>query len=631
LIILCCILAPNTLLGQCQSPIDATTGPDRNNFIGFHSEGYMHNFDLPANLNNCMEITAITIDISIFNIDDDGMDPSCLVLDYYLNFYNNCTTFGESSCSGNKFHTIISNPLVDLSYNVPIPPNQFELGDVIGVDIIPAMGNSACPNAATIISSGDLVIDYEICVTITTGSSTMEFPVDLGNDIDACQSSSETLDAGSHDMYMWTTSETSQMIDVGPGTYGVTVTDAAGCTSEDEVTIIPLPDPTITFDPATPSVCEPNAGNDNFLPVCNDGTLYDMAAQLGTHDPGGVWQDTDFSGLDINLSPNAIDFTGIGADTYRYTYVAPGTSPCSDDEAVITVTVSQSGNAGTSDVFDLCADVGSVDYMALLSGPDTGGSWADLDGSTVDLSDPFNVDISGLSPDSYRFQYTIFANGACLTLYINGQTGGNFADTDASGALSGSIFNSTGFAGQSFDFTYTVGSAGSGCGQGTAIITINVESGVSAGTASVDSLCIGESIDLFDLLTNEDTGGTWSDLDGSGGLTDNILNASSIAAGTYTYKYLVGDDALCPKDSASVEVNVKPEPSVTYSSNNISLCQDQCTEIEFSFSGASLYQLLFDISEVDSLAPIFSGEISANEQTYTLTACQISNAHWYRL
>ncbi|MBT3207310.1 MAG: choice-of-anchor D domain-containing protein [Bacteroidetes bacterium] len=67
--------------------------------------------------------------------------------------------------------------------------------------------------------------------------------VNLGADIEICEASYETLDAGVFDTYLWSTQETTQTIDVEiAGTFIVFVTDTNACTNSDTiiVSIIPL-------------------------------------------------------------------------------------------------------------------------------------------------------------------------------------------------------------------------------------------------------------------------------------------------------------------------------------------------------------------------------------------------------
>ena len=45
-----------------------------------------------------------------------------------------------------------------------------------------------------------------------------------------CNGVAQTLDAGSHSSYLWSTGETTQTIDINTsGTYHVTLQDATGC------------------------------------------------------------------------------------------------------------------------------------------------------------------------------------------------------------------------------------------------------------------------------------------------------------------------------------------------------------------------------------------------------------------
>lgn len=93
-------------------------------------------------------------------------------------------------------------------------------------------------------------------------------------------------------------------------------------------------------------------------------------------------------------------------------------------------------------------------------------------------------------------------------------------------------------------------------------VTINVSPSVDAGepTGSV-TICeaSGEVIDLNDLLTGADPGGTWT---GPGGaaVPNGILNTNPLPAGTHTYTYTLTAQAPCPDDAASVQVIISPKP-----------------------------------------------------------------------
>ena len=60
--------------------------------------------------------------------------------------------------------------------------------------------------------------------------------VDLGADLVICNGATQTLDAGTHSSYLWSTGETTQTIDINTaGTYHVTVQDALGCEASDTI------------------------------------------------------------------------------------------------------------------------------------------------------------------------------------------------------------------------------------------------------------------------------------------------------------------------------------------------------------------------------------------------------------
>ncbi|MFT5054846.1 MAG: hypothetical protein ACI97X_001880 [Oceanospirillaceae bacterium] len=124
--------------------------------------------------------------------------------------------------------------------------NTSDFGGVTGTDILGTDGilewtTGAFGESIAVTSSAIYGVQYtdgqgctyydEVGVEITTGSAV----VDLGPDTAICNGGSITLDAGGgFSSYEWSTSETSQMIDVSAsGDYSITVTDQNGCTGLD--------------------------------------------------------------------------------------------------------------------------------------------------------------------------------------------------------------------------------------------------------------------------------------------------------------------------------------------------------------------------------------------------------------
>jgi len=154
----------------CVTQDDAFRGLDRNNWNGgnttFHSEGSMHNFNLPANtFGDCKKISNIEVEITINDVDESNMAPGCAVFDYFFNVYNGCSTLDPVSC--NTLLTQIQGFPVSQTANYTCPPHSFDFGGVFGFDLVPAMADVSCPNGQNMLTSGSIILDYEFCVTVT--------------------------------------------------------------------------------------------------------------------------------------------------------------------------------------------------------------------------------------------------------------------------------------------------------------------------------------------------------------------------------------------------------------------------------------------------------------------------------
>jgi len=706
----------------CQDETQATLGLDRNDWnsgsTASHSEGSMHDFQIPANtFGDCKEITQVEVNITIIGVDISNLPPECTNISYYFNFYNSCGTFTPASC---MLVGQIGPQGFPTNQNITFtaPPEIFNFGSSFGVDLVPASNAiGSCGTAQSLLTSGQVILDYDFCVEITVDDATPTSVVSLGLDESVCPGSTTTLDAGIFNSYLWgPNGETTPTITVGQGTYTVTVTDIANCTSTDEINVNQFPVSSITFDPANPGACDggsvsvsvlesynlynwsnsasgqtvnltpgpymvtitdsnnctaeesvtvdniisPNAGIDNFLSVCNDGTLYNFDIALGTHDAGGTWSDDDFSGVDININSINVDFSGVIANPlpYEFTYTVPGTPPCPSDEAVITVQVVEAIFSGNSATESYCPNPGIIDFYLLLGNPTLGGTFSDDLNSGVDVSDGSSVNLDGLAPGNYEYTYDVSSNGTCpgssTTLFItilnadsagsnNSQSvcegapidltnllssdatlGGTFADDNISGALSGSIVNTTGLAGSTLDFTYTVGSGGGACGGDMSVITLVIESSLTAGSPVNESYCLGEVVDLSSILIGADTGGSFSDITGNGGLIGSSLNTTSLPSGISQYQYLIGDGLSCPKDSATISIEISPNPTVSFAGPDINLCNGECQTFTINISGNPTFNINTDLTTIGG-TPIITEVLTTDNATYTLTACNLSN------
>jgi len=90
----------------------------------------------------------------------------------------------------------------------------------------------------------------------------------------------------------------------------------------------------------------------------------------------------------------------------------------------------------------------------------------------------------------------------------------------------------------------------------------------------------------------------YNDLNGSGGLSGNMLNTDAITIGQYTYEYVVGDGITCPFDTSEISILFIEMPNVTFETDTIELCYEVCQPISIAISGGVDFQ--FDLSVQDA-------------------------------
>lgn len=151
----------------------------------------------------------------------------------------------------------------------------------------------------------------EVEVEFSTGSVS----VDLGPDTAICNGEVLTLDAGAgFTSYEWSTSETSQMLDVNqPGDYIVTVTDANGCTGIDiiNVTTGVSPFASFSYSPVTGTTVE---FTDDGVAATTVYWDFDGDGNIDETTSGGATVQYDF-GAETVFGVTMIAENGCGSDT----------------------------------------------------------------------------------------------------------------------------------------------------------------------------------------------------------------------------------------------------------------------------------------------------------------------------
>lgn len=131
--------------------------------------------------------------------------------------------------------------------------------------------------------------------------------------------------------------------------------------------------------------------------------------------------------------------------------------------------------------------------------------------------------------------------------------------------------------------------------------TIPVEIPASAGTvAASPAFCESENqtVNLFDLLNDEDANGVWSIVNGSPGSAFDAANGSldinTIPSGNYTFAY-TQTSVVCPENSTEVSVDINPLPTadagqdlnLSCDANSIVIGGQSSTGAAFSYSWMS--------------------------------------------
>uniref|UniRef100_UPI003752039F beta strand repeat-containing protein n=1 Tax=Flavobacterium sp. TaxID=239 RepID=UPI003752039F len=287
------------------------------------------------------------------------------------------------------------------------------------------------------------------------------------------------------------------------GIYSVITTDACGVASASK---------------STGSVViniQPDAGTDGSTTVCDSsGSSIDLFNLITGEQSGGTWTRT--TGIGGTFNAGAGTYTpASGTTSSTFTYTLTGIAPCVDDSSVATVNINPQPDAGTDGSTTVCDSSGSsIDLFSLITGEQSGGTWARVSGT----------------------------GGA-----FNASTG---TYTPASGATTST-------------FTYTLTGI-SPCINDLSLATVNINPQPDAGTDGSTTVCDsnGSSIDLFSLITGEQSGGTWTRTTGAGGTFNVVAGTYTPASGatTSTFTYTITGITPCVNDSSIATVNINPQP-----------------------------------------------------------------------
>lgn len=325
----------------------------------------------------------------------------------------------------------------------------------------------------------------------------------------------------------------------------------------------------------------PFAGNDGNLSLCSNSAPINLGSGLSNGpDPGGQWFNQNWNPVPPIFQPSS------GTGTYHYVVTDAGI--CPSDTATVVVTVTQAPNAGQSAPLAICSNGAPVNLFSLL-GPNaqSGGSWqytsvvpavphSSIYNPAVDSPGNYVYTVQGAIPCPIATATVVVTEpqapnpgcGASITFCSNQApqlmrnflgcspaTNGTWVYVTGGNSPHGQFFNpATDPPGQ---YRYTV-TGTAPCADSSAVLTIAVNPATNAGQSATVQACQTQTeIDLFASLQGApQTGGTWTDVGGSGALSGNLFNPSVAGNGSWQFTYTIVGSAPCTTSTATVTVQV---------------------------------------------------------------------------
>ena len=182
------------------------------------------------------------------------------------------------------------------------------------------------------------------------------------------------------------------------------------------------------------------------------------------------------------------------------------------DAFCLTATPGCTNTAGTDGSTSICDNsTVAINLFNIITGEQTGGTWSRVSG-----------------------------------------TGGTFA------AASGTFTPAAGATTSAFRYVVT-GTAP--CPNDTSVATVNITPQANAGADGSTTVCdtLKIAVNLFNVITGEQTGGTWSRLTGTGGTFNAAAGTflPAIGATNSTFRYIKTGTAPCPNDTSIATVNIQ--------------------------------------------------------------------------
>ena len=573
-----------------------------------------------VDISSCEDISAITINVIPSPIVSASADPTIIC-------NGSMSTLGATANGGSPGYSFVWDQGLGSGASHTVSPTATTIYTV------------------TVTDDNDCTDEASVQVQVEDSPS----PVITG-DASICEGESTTLSAGNFTTYLWSTNAITQSITVqNSGTYGLTVTNATGCSGSAEFTVTVNDNPDVTANASPSMICAgesstltsfANGGSspysyfwDNGL---GDGEIHDVNPTMTTTymvtatDDNGC---TDESAITVVVNPNPVltldadpnticegsisnlsatanggtapfvfnwdQGLGSGANqsvspniTTTYTAVLFDFNGC-EDEKSITVNVNSSplpsitGNTilCEGDVSELTASAGFASYL-WNTNENTPSIFVEDEGI-------YSVTVTDNNGCEGETSVEVFVNEG-LEPQITGSTEiceGESTTLDAGPGFSTYLWSNgdmtqTTSVNNSGNFTVSV-TNDTGC-EGEANVSVVVHPNPIGQANSNSPICVGEQI-----LFNADggTGYLWSGPQGFGSNVQDpmILDAQIGDSGIYSVT-IVDDNGCSDVEVLDVIVNALPNGSI---SANSKYCEGEPIELnasggnDYSWSGPS--------------------------------------------
>ena len=271
---------------------------------------------------------------------------------------------------------------------------------------------------------------------------------------------------------------------------------------------------------------QPVAGTDNSITICDSNTSpIQLSSILTNEEPGGAWSQLTGTGGVFNTSGTYTTANGATTSTFLYTVTA--VSPCINVTNVATVVVNPRANAGIDGSLTKCdSDSTPINLASIINNEQPLGAWTRVSG----LGGTFNPINATYSP----------ALGATSSV-----------------------------------FKYTVTGLTS-CSNDESFATITINRQPQLGLNGLLAICedYGSVINLNSVISNQESGGIWTQSSGTGG----VFNAGSglytpaFGANTSIFNYSISAVSPCVGITNTATINITALPATPTGNSTQEFC-----------------------------------------------------------